>query len=413
MRLIYFNNSALGKNGEVHPFLAQERDWLTAHFDRVEVVSYHGVLELSADDREEKPPVRHGLAALRAALAAPFSRDLRHELGRLWRAGRLSATGALKLLAFTARGLKLHYWAEGLLRGAGDEPVTLYAFWMSYDGYAAALCKRRCPSARFVARGHAYDIDVERNPMNPFLMKRAIVDASDGVYLISRSVREQLMSYLRGQADESKVQVLAMGSGGAPVPLSQPPCLDGGVLHVVSCARVIAIKQVPVLAQALAGWEGAPVRWTHIGGGEGLEELRALCEETLDRKPNVIWELTGDMPADEARAYCERHPCDIFINTSRREGVPVSIMEAMRCGVPFIAPDVGGLPEMAGEGAGYLFDPADGAAGVRAALARFATLSAQGMQAMRRAAKARWDEHYQSGRLLGRLFPETVKEDDA
>jgi len=37
---------------------------------------------------------------------------------------------------------------------------------------------------------------------------------------------------------------------------------------------------------------------------------------------------------------------DVFINVSESEGVPVSIMEAMSCHIPIIAPDVGGIKDM-------------------------------------------------------------------
>ena len=35
----------------------------------------------------------------------------------------------------------------------------------------------------------------------------------------------------------------------------------------------------------------------------------------------------------------------MFLNTSKSEGIPVSIMEAMSYGIPIIAPNVGGISE--------------------------------------------------------------------
>jgi len=49
--------------------------------------------------------------------------------------------------------------------------------------------------------------------------------------------------------------------------------------------------------------------------------------------------------------------CDLYINCSLSEGLSVSILEAMASGLPIIASDVGGNPEIVKDGEnGYLFD---------------------------------------------------------
>ena len=176
------------------------------------------------------------------------------------RDGVLTPGNALRLLAFTQRGLKMHYWTERLLRGVVEAHTTLYSCWMSFDGYAAALSKRKHPRVRCVIRGHAYDVDTERFAKNPYMMKRRIAAEADGLYLISRTARAQFMSYMRGHVDERKVHVLAMGSSGMPVDrLREPPLYTQGVLRVVSCAMFNPIKQVDVLVRALSRWEGGPM----------------------------------------------------------------------------------------------------------------------------------------------------------
>lgn len=80
-------------------------------------------------------------------------------------------------------------------------------------------------------------------------------------------------------------------------------------------------------------------------------------------------------------------------------------MEAMRFGIPVIAPAVGGIPEMVTEDVGFLYAPERGADGVREALERLAALPRESAESMREAARIRWNAHYCSQNLLPELFP--------
>ena len=345
-----------------------------------------------------------------AVLKTLLTKDIWREMRRLWKDRQFTLINVLKLLAFTLRGRKMHFWAEQMIRGVNDANLTIYSCWMSFDGYAAALLKKHHPRARFVVRGHAFDIDTERNPMNPYLMKQDIADQADGLYLISETARQQYLSYMRTRVAEEKVHVLAMGSAGMPVDsIRESPLHTQGVLRVVSCAMVIPIKQVHILVEALSRWKGGPVCWTHIGGGEGMEELRRLCTEKIDPTENVICELLGTMDAEEIQKIYDAKAFDVFINTSKKEGVPISIMEAMRHGTPVIAPAVGGIPELVTPDVGWLYDPAEGADGVLRMLEKLASLGREETEQMRQAARQRWNEDYCSASLLPRLFPERME----
>ncbi len=408
--LIYINNSAVDGAGKPDPFFLQELPWLKKRFDRFVVISQDGVRTMTGDETKRYPVVRPLDGMMLSWLKLPFTGDLWREIRHLQRDRKFTLRNVVKVAAFTRRGLKMHFWAERMMRAVSEASTTLYSFWMSYDGYAAALCKRKHPGMRCVIRGHAYDIDAERIPLNPYFMKKRIADEADGLYFISETAKQQYLEYMLGKVKEEKLHVLAMGSGGEPVETyREAPLYTQGVLRVVSCAQVIPIKQVEMMVEALQKWQGVPLCWTHIGGGEGLEDLRRLADFKLGPKENVICELLGQLKAEKIQHLYESRSFDVFVNTSQKEGVPISIMEAMRHGTPVIAPAVGGIPELVTPEVGWLYDPAEGAQGVLNALEKLAAFTQEEAETLRSQVREYWNEHCCSSALLPQLFPEPVR----
>ena len=405
--LVYLSTCATDAAGVPGAFLYQELPWLTAHFDRVIVCGHAGVGVVTGKGETPIRLTRPFCGRLRAMLTAPLSRDVWREIAHLKRDGKLNAVNAAKVMLFAMRGRTLANWAKPYLRAG--QAATLYAFWMSYDAYAAALLREKQPTAHAVARGHAFDIDIARNPMNPYLMKEKIGRVLDGVYPISRDAMARLLAC--APFPEGKVRVLPMGSAGEQIlKRFDPPVYGDGVFRVVSCANMLPIKQIPLLIDALAGWRGGRLSWLHIGGGEQEAAVRAYAAQMLGGRDDIHVEITGTVPAQQVQAIFAERPFDVFVNTSRSEGVPVSIMEAMRAGVPIIAPDVGGIAELVDAQIGFLYTPEGGVQAVRDALAAMAALPLAQAQALREAAQLRWQERCQSGVLLAKLFAGALAE---
>ncbi|MFU8795236.1 MAG: glycosyltransferase, partial [Dethiobacteria bacterium] len=89
--------------------------------------------------------------------------------------------------------------------------------------------------------------------------------------------------------------------------------------------------------------------------GEGLEQ--SACEKLtteLDLGGRIeFFGMRGDV--EELLASSS-----IFVLSSRREGFPISTLEAMRAGLPVVASNVGGISEQIVEDeTGYLFESGD------------------------------------------------------
>lgn len=107
--------------------------------------------------------------------------------------------------------------------------------------------------------------------------------------------------------------------------------------------RLAAEKGVPVLLQSLIALksEGQHFHLTLLGDGP---ERAALEAEVKAHGLDKMVHFGGFASQETVRATLQAS--DVFILPSFAEGVPVSLMEAMACGVPVIGTNVGGVTEL-------------------------------------------------------------------
>jgi glycosyltransferase involved in cell wall biosynthesis len=93
-----------------------------------------------------------------------------------------------------------------------------------------------------------------------------------------------------------------------------------------------------------------------IGDGSEREHLIAQADRRQVRRAFTFAGQRDDVPARLADA-------DIFVLPSRSEALPNAVLEAMAAGLPVVASDVGGIPELIShDRTGLLVPPGDTAA---------------------------------------------------
>ncbi len=130
---------------------------------------------------------------------------------------------------------------------------------------------------------------------------------------------------------------------------------DGPI--IVNVARHDPVKGVDVMLQAMTLLPD-DVHLVQIGAGNETANLHALRHELgLDDRVefrDVPW---GERAADQIAGF------DLFVLSSRIEGLPVTIMEAMLAGRAVVATDVGSVREEVLDGeTGFVVPPEDPAA---------------------------------------------------
>lgn len=134
-----------------------------------------------------------------------------------------------------------------------------------------------------------------------------------------------------------------------------------GVFHVGWVGRLGREKGADVLLNALALLGDVPLVASIVGAGREEEALRAQAE-ALGVADRVRWHGLIAEAGPLFSAF------DAFVLSSRTEGTPIALFEAMEAGAPVVATAVGGVPDVVSPAEAILVaseDPAALAAALR------------------------------------------------
>lgn len=163
----------------------------------------------------------------------------------------------------------------------------------------------------------------------------------------------------------------------------------------------------------LAAWRSfgatrADTRLVIIGSGQDHAVLASMLGES--NAANTIW--IADYITDRPLLRRWLAVADVYLTTSRTEGMPVAPLEAMAMGLPVISSDAQGLPDIfeSGEASGGLMVARDDVPGVVVALERlYCSLDLRAC--LGAAARARVESHFSVpavGQALDRVLRENA-----
>ena len=128
---------------------------------------------------------------------------------------------------------------------------------------------------------------------------------------------------------------------------------DEKIITFVGTLRIVKGVKYLIKAMKIIKQKSPDTKMMLVGDGEEREELESLVEE-LGLKERV--KFIGRVQNEEIPQYMVAS--DVFVLPSLSEGFPVTVLEAMASGVPMIATNVGGLPEIIKDGEnGFLVEP--------------------------------------------------------
>lgn len=165
-------------------------------------------------------------------------------------------------------------------------------------------------------------------------------------------------------------------------------------LRLVMVARFSIAKDQALLLRAVAGLPETEV-WL-IGDGEGRAQNEALAARLGLGERVTFWGNRADVNDLLQQA-------DVFCLCSHYEGFPISILEAMRAGLPVVASHVGGVAEAVDQGKTGLLVAHHDVAHWRLALAKLLDDERLRRQ-MGEAGRARFEAEFTAGPMLERTW---------
>lgn len=245
-------------------------------------------------------------------------------------------------------------------------PDVILNYWLYPDGFSAMQVGRTL-GVPVVVGSIGSDLRRISDPFTRYFVGRTLREAS-GVITVSEELRRRAIGF--GLPPEKVTAILNGFDAATFFPGDRATARrevgyahDGElILFVGTLLKTKGLHELVVAFQGLAA-RRPNVRLAIIGEGIFSKVLRRLVAES-GLGDRIL--MLGRKPSSEVGAWMRA--ADVFCLPSYSEGCPNVVVEALACGVPVVATDVGGTPELVRDSSAGILVPPQNADAIRRAL---------------------------------------------
>jgi glycosyltransferase involved in cell wall biosynthesis len=192
------------------------------------------------------------------------------------------------------------------------------------------------------------------------LVHRAYLDVKLRNCALCLTVSEYNRRFIATHYPETELAKVVVARLGVEIPETGIPKFDTRLnpaepFRLLAVGRLHAVKDHAFLVRACAHLQSQDLEFLCEIAGEGPERFRL---ESLIRAQGLEKQITllGHIPREQTDSLYSR--ADLVVLTSRSEGIPLVLMEAMARGKLVLAPAITGIPELVIAGkTGFLYQP--------------------------------------------------------
>lgn len=221
---------------------------------------------------------------------------------------------------------------------------AFYSYWFFHPVLTLSILKKKKIINSFISRGHLGDIYLDQFPELSNFFNYKIKNVSK-LLLISTHAKNYVGKLYPALQNKFVVSRLAVSDMGI-----NPKPQDEFVL--VSCSTYSSRKRVDLLAKLLCN-APFPITWCHFGYVPN-DVLKRFDDDFSKAKTPIKAIYKGDVPNNLVMDFYKSNAVNVIVNLSTSEGLPFSLIEATSFGIPTIATDVNGTPDIATTKNGFL-----------------------------------------------------------
>ena len=339
--------------GRGESFISKELNFLARYFERIILFSRINYI-YDGFNKNEKRQIPENVFVVKVSSLKNSWEFLKKpilifkELYKLKSEKRLSFLNIKILVSYTSEAINLCNIILANKQLLTDNKLYGYSYWSFDEPLALIFLKKKIKIQKIISRFHGSDLFEEVQLGNYLPFRELYLKKLDSVITISKVGADYLTKKYNSSSD---IKTHYLG-----VKLRHLKPYNSNQIRIVSVGAFDKNKRIDLIIKSLEKINKIKIVWDHFGAGPLESKIHLYAKNLLSEKSNINYTFHGYVTNSELINYFKNENVTTLLNTSKSEGIPASMMEAMSFGIPVVATDVGGVREIVNNQNGVLLD---------------------------------------------------------
>ena len=242
--------------------------------------------------------------------------------------------------------------ASEMARVTKREQLDLINVHYSLPHATAAQLSREITGKPYITTLHGSDVTILGSDPSYEPINTMSIEASDAITTVSNYMAQEAKSNLNIEKEIQVIPNFVDHELYQPAPCHLLDNLQPKAITLVHVSNFRPVKRIEdlIYSMCIITKKEPNAQLILVGDGPERHKIERLIDK-LDLRPNIL--VTGYRSDVAEMMNC----ADALVLCSETENAPLTILEGMSCGLPIIATNVGGIPELVQDGENGLLVP--------------------------------------------------------